>query len=342
MFFASDNGGPAHPKIMTRLAEDNAGYAMPYGNDPAMNEVREHVRALFNAPEAAVYLVATGTAANALALATYTQPFQSIYCSPVAHIEEDECGAPEFYTGGAKLVHVPGSDKMTPKALGHSIASTAQGVVHGVQKGPVSITQVTEKGGVYSLEDLAALTQTAKDAECPIHMDGARFANAVAALGTTARDMAQDVDVLCFGGTKNGCLGVEAVIFFDHAKAWEFELRRKRGGHLFSKHRHLSAQMAAYLKNDLWLKMATAANENAANLKEGLERKGARFDHPVEANMIFASLPRAAHQAALRGGARYYVMAALEGDDPAEMLPARFVCDWSITHDAIAQFIDLL
>lgn len=341
MFFASDNGGPAHPKIMERLARVNDGHAMPYGADTTMDAVRDRLRDLFKAPEAAVYLVATGTAANALALATMAQPFQTIYCTPVAHIEEDECGAPEFYTGGAKLTHVPGPDKMDAATLDATINATAQGVVHGVQRGPVSLTQVTEKGGVYALDTLSQLMQVAKRHGCGVHMDGARFANAVAALETDAKRMAEGVDVLCFGGTKNGCLGVEAVIFFNPDLAWEFELRRKRGGHLFSKHRYLSAQMAAYLEDDLWLTMAQQANANARALAIGLTDAGARFDHPPEANMIFASLPRRTHKRLLDAGARYYVMGDLTGPDPDAMLPARFVCDWSLPATDIDHFLSL-
>ena len=344
MFFASDNGGPVHPKIMARLAADNEGHAMPYGNDPGMDEVRERVRDMFGTPDAAVYLVATGTAANALALTSYTQPFQTIYCTPMAHIACDECGAPEFYSGGGKLTLVPGTDKMSAEALRAAIEGTAQGVVHGVQRGPVSITQVTENGGVYDLSQIEALTAVAKSMDCPVHMDGARFANAVAASNLTPAQMsvAADVDVLCFGGTKNGCLGVEAVIFFDPEKAWEFELRRKRGAHLFSKHRYLSAQMAAYLTDDLWLEMARTANSNAQHLAQGLSDRGAQIQGSVEANMIFASLPRKTHQKLQATGARYYVMQGpLETGDPQEHLLARFVCDWSLSAANIDQFLAL-
>lgn len=344
MFFASDNGGPVHPKIMARLAEDGTGHAMPYGNDPTMDEVRERIRACLQAPEAAVYLVATGTAANALALACYTQPFQTIYCTPMAHIHCDECAAPEFYAGGAKLTLVPGTDKMTPDALGAALGATAEGVVHGVQRGPVSITQVTENGGVYTLAQVEALAQTAKAAHAPVHMDGARFANAVAASNTTPDQMSwrAGVDVLCFGGTKNGCMGVEAVVFFDPEKAWEFELRRKRGGHLFSKHRYLASQMAAYLTDDLWLEMARGANDKAARLAEGLEAQGGRLVHPVEANMIFAELPRETHRRLKAAGAQYYVKGALDAGDPNALLTARLVCDWSVEDDAIDAFLAMI
>lgn len=343
MFFASDNAGPVHPQIMARLATGNAGFAMPYGADPIMDEVRGAIRDIFEAPEAAVYLVATGTAANALGLACYTQPWQTIFCTAVSHIEEDECNAPEFYTGAAKLTLVHGGDKMTPEALREAVEATGAKGVHGAQRGPVSITQVTERGGVYSLDALGALCGVAKDYGLPVHLDGARFANALVALGCSAAEMTwkAGVDVVSFGGTKNGCMGVEAVVFFDPDKAWEFELRRKRGAHLFSKHRYLSAQMAGYLQDGLWLDLAGQANGHAARLAAGLEAKGAQMMHPVEANMIFCTLPRAAHQRLMDGGAKYYVMGAMEGD-PNEAVPCRLVCDWSVGEAGVDAFLDLL
>jgi threonine aldolase len=345
MFFASDNAGPVHPQVMDALRDANDGHAMPYGADALMDEVRDRLRGIFEAPEAAVYLVATGTAANALALATLSQPWQTIFCSPVAHIHEDECNAPEFYAGGAKLTLVPGGDKMTADALRAAIAGEETRGVHGPQRGPVSITQVTERGGVYSLEALQALTAVAAEFGLPVHLDGARFANALVALDCSAADMTwrAGVDAVSFGGTKNGLMGVEAVIFFDPAKAWEFELRRKRGAHLFSKHRYLSAQMAGYLRDDLWLDSARKANAHAARLAQGLERAGAEFLHAPEANMIFARFPRAAHKRLHEAGAKYYVWeGTLEGDDPHEMLAARLVCDWSIGADQIDRFLEIL
>jgi threonine aldolase len=346
MFFASDNSGPVHPQVLAALSESNAGYAMAYGADALMDEVRERVRDVFEAPEAAVYLVATGTAANSLALATLMQPWQTVFCSPVAHIHEDECNAPEFYSGGAKLTLVPGSDKMSPKALQATIAKEETRGVHGPQRGPVSITQVTERGSVYSLAELRALASVAHEHGLPVHLDGARFANAQAALECSAADMTwkAGVDAVSFGGTKNGLMGVEAVIFFDPDKAWEFELRRKRGAHLFSKHRYLSAQMAAYLRDDLWLTSARAANANCARLAEGLRAAGAEFLHSPDANMIFAAFPRAAHRRLHDAGAMYHIWdgGVLDGADPDEMIAARLVCDWSIGQDQIDRFLALI
>lgn len=343
MFFKSDNTSPVHPQIMAHLAEANTGYALPYGEDTLTKEVTARLREIFEAPDAAIYFVATGTAANALALASYCQPWHTIFCSPMAHIQEDECNAPEFYSSGAKLTLVPGGDKMTPEALDRAITMTGTRGVHGAQRGAVSITQVTELGGVYSLDALRALTEVAQAHKVPVHLDGARFANAITALGCTAAEMTwkSGVDVVSFGGTKNGCMGVEAVVFFDPDKAWEFELRRKRGAHLFSKHRYLSAQMAGYLENDLWLELAAAANGNASYLAAGLKAAGITLAHPVEANMLFMTAPRACHQKLFEAGAKYYMWEGeIFGEDPEELLTARLVCDWSMSKETVDQFIN--
>ncbi len=345
MNFASDNTGPVHPKVIEAIGRANEGYAMPYGVDPLMDEVRARIRDLFEAPEAAVFLVATGTAANALCLATLAQPWQTVFCSRVAHVHEDECGAPEFYTGGSKLTlvdHVGG--KMLPDALRAAIAGEETRGVHGPQRGPVTITQVTEKGAVHTLDEIRVLTGIAREYGLPVHMDGARFANAIAALGCTPAEMTwkAGVDAVSFGGTKNGLMGVEAVIFFDPSRAWEFELRRKRGAHLFSKHRYLSSQMAAYLSDGLWLEMARSANAATARLVRGMKQMPhVRFLGEPEANIIFAEWPRALHRDLIAAGARYYPSGDLDGPDDA-MLTARLVTDWSATEDSVDRFLALL
>ncbi|RFP88808.1 low specificity L-threonine aldolase [Rhodobacteraceae bacterium 63075] len=345
MFFASDNGGPMLPEVMTALTRANEAFAMPYGADPIMEEVRASLRALFEAPGAAVYLVATGTAANSLALATICQPFETVFCSPTAHIHEDECNAPEFYTGGAKLTIAGTEDKMTPEALRTAIAGQQTRAVHGPQRGPVSITQVTERGAVYSLDELRGLTDVAKSFGLKVHLDGARFANAQVALGCTPAEMTwkAGVDVVSFGATKNGCAGVEAVIFFDPEKAWEFELRRKRGGHLFSKHRFLSAQMQGYLEGDAWLRAAEAANARGAQMAKGLRAmEAAEIVNTPDANILFARLPRAAHQRLHAAGAQYYVMGGdVETGDPDEPLLCRLVCGWNVSKADVARFLEL-
>ena len=344
MFFASDNTGPVHPNVLAALTRANEGYAMGYGADALMDRVRDRIRALFEAPEAAVYLVATGTAANSLALATLANPWDTIFCTPVAHIQEDECNAPEFYAGGAKLTLVGTGDRMTPKALRAAIEGEETRGVHGPQRGPVSITQVTERGSVHTLDELAALTAAAREYGLKVHLDGARFANALVALGCSPAEMTwkAGVDAVSFGGTKNGLMGAEAVVFFDPAQAWEFELRRKRGAHLFSKHRYLSAQMDAYLEDGLWLEMAEQANDNCTRLAAGLHDAGAEFLNLPQANMIFAALPRRVHQRLKAEGAMYYLQdGPLETGDGGEMLGCRLVCDWSISSEQIDRFVEL-
>ncbi|OUS20584.1 low specificity L-threonine aldolase [Rhodobacterales bacterium 59_46_T64] len=346
MFFASDNAGPVHPSVMDALARGNTGYAVSYGADTVMDDVRTRLRDVFEAPDAAIYLVPTGTAANSLALATLAEPWQTVFCSSVAHIHEDECNAPEFYMGGAKLTLVGQSDKMSANELRAAVATEETRGVHGPQRGPVSITQVTERGTLYSLDEIRALCDVAKDYALPVHLDGARFANALVALGCTPAEMTwkAGVDAVSFGGTKNGLMGVEAVIFFDPAKAWEFELRRKRGAHLFSKHRYLSLQMQAYLTDDLWLTSARQTNENAAYLVAGLrDIDGVTFVHEPQANMVFCAFSRAAHQRLHDAGAAYYVWSgSLEGEDPDEALEARLVCDWALERSQIDAFLDIL
>lgn len=348
MYFASDNNAPVPSQVFEALARANTGYAPAYGNDALTGRVVAHIREIFEAPEAAVYLVATGTAANALALACFCPPWSAVYCHRDSHIETDECGAPEFFTGGAKLVLLDGEHgRVTPDTLESKLASAQHVGVHNVQRGVLSLTNTTEAGTVYGAADVAALTAVARRHGIPSHMDGARFANALVAAGCTPAELTwkAGVDVLSFGGTKNGLLGVEAVVIFDPARAWEFELRRKRGGHLFSKHRYLAAQMEAYLDDDLWLSLAARANVAGARLAEGLGTvSGVHIEHPVEANMLFASFPRAAHRRAREAGASYYLTtrnATLDGPDDTA-LGARLVCSWNTTEADIDQFIALL
>ena len=345
MFFASDNAGPALPQVMQAMAEANAGYMPSYGNDPIMERVRDRLREIFEAPQAVVHLVATGTAANALSLACLAKPWQTVFCSPVAHIHEDECNAPEFYMGGTKLTLVGSGDKMTPAALTAAMAAEETRGVHGPQRGPVSITQATERGQVYTVDEIAALAAVAQGFGQRVHLDGARFANALVALGCTPAEMTwkAGVDAVSFGGTKNGCAGVEAVILFDPALSWEFELRRKRGAHLFSKHRYLSAQMEAYLTGDLWLDTARRANDNCARLVAGLtELPGVRLAHPPQVNMVFAEMPRAMHERLHAAGAVYYPWGAADPDaGPDTPQLCRLVCDWSIEAAQIDRFIDI-
>ena len=340
MFFASDNAGPVPQQVLDQMVSANSGYLPSYGADPQMEQVTRLVREKFEAPDAALYLVGTGTAANALALSTLSQPWETVFCSPVSHIHEDECNAPEFYMGGGKLTLVGDIDKITPEALIKSIEGEENRGVHGPQRGPVSITQITEKGHSYSVEEVQAISNVAKTYGLALHMDGARFTNAIVARNASPADMTwrAGVDALSFGGTKNGLMGVEGVIFFDPKHTWEFELRRKRGAHLFSKHRYLSAQMLAYLTDDLWLDLARRANGNFARLKAGLETiPDVQLRGNPDGNMTFFDMPRALHKRAEAAGAVYY-WDDVEGPMD-QMIMGRLVCDWSITHDMIDQFI---
>ncbi len=345
MRFASDNSGPVHPRVMDALAAANEGWAMPYGNEDLTRKAANAVRDVFEAPEAAVYFVATGTAANALLLSVLTQPYQTVFCTAQAHIHEDECNAPEFYTGGAKLTLVPSENALMDRAdLERAVTALEGDNVHGPQPGCLSLTQVTERGTLYTLDQLRGLTEVAKSHGMPVHLDGARLANAVAMMDVSPADMTwrAGVDAVSFGGTKNGLMGVEAAVIFDPAKAWEFELRRKRGGHLFSKNRYLAAQMAAYLKDNLWLDMARAANAAGQKLAGELRQiPGVTFEYEPQANMLYPVFPRAAHRRLHDAGAAYYVDGNLDGPDD-EPIASRLVTDWSCPEAHIAEFVDLL
>ncbi|WP_340109553.1 threonine aldolase family protein [Pikeienuella sp. HZG-20] len=343
MWFTSDNAAGAAPGVIEAMTRASEGPAMAYGDDAQTDRASDMIRELFEAPAAAVRFVATGTAANALALATLTPPWTAIWCHDHAHIEEDECGAPEFYTGGAKLVKVGGAHgRMDRDALRAALGVAEGASIHNVQKGALSLTQATEAGTVYSAADLAALAGAAKAAGVPVHLDGTRFANAIAATGASPAEMSWKigVDILCLGFTKNGAPAAEAVVMFDESRVREFDLRRKRGGHLFSKMRFITAQVEAMLEGGAWLRFAAHANAMAARLAEGLAGlPGVRILHPVEANLVFVELPRAAHEAALAKGAAYH-------NWPAEGRPdhvgARLVASYATREEDVDRLIAAL
>ncbi|MBS0565127.1 MAG: low specificity L-threonine aldolase [Proteobacteria bacterium] len=348
MEFASDNTSGAAPEVLAALVAVNEGYAPSYGIDDHMARVTALVREAFEAPAASVHLVATGTAANALSAALLCPQWGAIYCHAEAHIEADECGAPEFFIGGGRTAPIAGDHgKITPGGLRARMALTPQGGVHHIQHGMLSLTNLTEAGTLYRPGEVASLAAVARGEGMKVHMDGSRLSNALAASGAAPADMTwrAGVDVLSLGATKNGCLGVEAVVIFDPAKAWEFELRRKRAGHLFSKHRFLAAQMAAYLEDGLWLRLATQANRMAARLAEGLaDLPGGSLVHPCQGNIVFASFARGLHRRATEAGAHYYLWPfdqTLDGPDDAP-LSARFVCSWSTTGADVDRLLDLL
>ena len=294
MHFSSDNATGVAPEIMAALAEANAGPAMAYGNDEITARAEAALADLFEC-ELVAFPVATGTAANALALSVLTPPYGLVYCHRHAHIEEDECGAPELFSGGAKLHLLEGPHaRFDADTLAEALAAAGPGVEHHPQPAAVSLTQASEAGTVYSLEETAAIAEVAHGHGLHVHMDGARFANAVAHLGCTPAEASwrAGVDVLSFGATKNGAMAAEAVLFFKPELAADFRYRRKRGGHLFSKMRFISAQLLAYLEGDLWLTNARHANAMARRLSDGLAAlPGVSIRHATEANMVFAEVP---------------------------------------------------
>lgn len=344
MNFASDNAWGAHPAVLAALAEANDGPMMGYGADPVTARAEAAMRDLFEAPDAVVRFVATGTAANALACAQICPPYGRLYCHEDAHIETSECGAPEFFAGGAKLVTLPGPDgKLAPDTLAEAIRRGAGGGLNGGRNGAVSITNATEWGTVYPPSELAALARVAHAAGLPLHLDGARFANAVAFLGCAPADLGgrAGVDVLCFGGTKNGAMAAEAVIFFDPARAEGFDYRRKQSGHVHSKQRYLAAQMLALATDGLWLDLGTRANALAARLAESVRAAGGELLAPVQSNAVFAEIPAEAHARAQAAGAVYH----LWPDKSAEALdpvPIRLVTAWNTPEPEVARFCALL
>jgi len=292
--FGSDNVTPACDAIIQAVNAANAGTVASYGGDDLTARLQSRASEVFER-EVAIYPVATGTAANSLALSQIAAPFGAIYCYEAAHIVTDECGAPEFFTGGAKLIGLPAPDgKISPSQLSHALNLADEMGVHHVKPAAISVTQATEWGTVYTNEELAAVGALAKERGLRLHMDGARFANALVHLqcSPAAATWRCGVDVLSLGATKNGALCAEAVVFFEPELAADFERRRKRAGHLWSKMRFLSAQLLAYLSDDVWLDNARHANTMAEALAQGLRTTpGARVLHPVHANEIFVELP---------------------------------------------------
>jgi threonine aldolase len=308
MNFLSDNAYGAWPEIVEAVAAAAAGPAPSYGADALTAKVGDRLEQIF-ARRVITFPVISGTAANALALATLCPPHGAVFCHVEAHIAVDECGAPEFFTHGAKLIGIEGTHgKITPAALATALSHHLKGFVHHAQPAVLSLTQSTELGTVYTPDEIAALSRLAHEHGMKVHMDGARFANALAYLGVSpaAATWQAGVDVLSFGATKNGAMAAEAVVFFDPADARDFEYRRKKGGHLVSKMRFVSAQLDAYLTGDRWLARASHANRLAERLAAGLNGIGVELAHPVEANAVFARLPDALAARLREGGAEFY------------------------------------
>jgi threonine aldolase len=335
MNFASDNVTGIAPEILAAIAAANDGAAASYGDDPITLRVEARMAEIFE-HEVAVFPVATGTAANALSLAALTPPWGAVFCHEQSHIVVDEANAPEFFSAGAKLVPLAGADGKLSAETIERLLPGGLGVVHHSQPAAVSLTQASECGTVYRPAEVAAIAAIAHRHGLAVHMDGARFGNALAYLGCSPAEITwrAGVDALSFGATKNGALAAEAIVFFDPAKAQSLAFRRKRAGHLFSKMRFLSAQLDAYLADGLWLRQATHANAMAARLARGLAQlPESRLRHPVEANELFIELPEPVIAGLLDAGFKFY---RWDGPDSTCI---RLVTAWNTAAEAVDALI---
>ncbi len=340
MNFASDNWAGAAPEIIDAITRANDGPAPAYGGDELTRRVEARFCEIFER-DCKVYFVATGGAANGLALSVMTPPYGMIVCHEESHIQMDECAGPEFFTGGAKLLPVAGpAGKLTPQAVTKALKGFPERPPHGAPASVLSLTQATECGAVYSADELKALCDTAHQAGLKVHLDGARFANAVAATGASPAALSCDagIEVLCVGGTKNGCLAAEAIVFFDPDQAQDFEFRRKRAGHLWSKMRFIAAQFDAYLKDGLWLRLATHANARARELSLGLSTiDGVEVSYPTEINEVFVTFPDGAAEKLKEQGAEFYPW--VTPGDPAAGRMNRLITSFRTSAEDVQQFL---
>ena len=326
--FASDNYAGICPEALQALLSANNGHASAYGDDDWTRRVSDRLRELF-ATDCDVYFVFNGTAANSLALASLCQSYHSVICHELAHVATDECGGPEFFSNGSKLLSAKGENgKLTPDAILEVIERRSD--IHYPKPRVVTLTQVTEVGTLYRTDEVAAIAELAHSKGLRVHMDGARFANAIAALGVTPADMTwrAGVDVLCFGGTKMGLPVGEAVVFFDRSLAEDFAYRCKQAGQLASKMRFLSSPWLGILEGDTWLRHARHANDMAQRLSTGLAKiPGASLMFPTEANGVFASLSPAVQDGLRERGWRFYSFIGAGG--------SRFMCAWDTTPERV-------
>jgi threonine aldolase len=334
--FRSDNTAGVLPEIMTALQAANEATQPSYGADAISARLTARMSDLFER-KVAVFPVATGSAANALALSALTPPWGSVYCHRLAHVDVDETNGPEFFSGGAKLRLLDGADaRIDVEDFEGALRLAASGGVHNPQPAAVSVTQISELGAAYRPDHVRAIAEAAKRRGLRVHMDGARFANAVAFLGTTPAEITwkAGVDVLSFGATKGGAMGAEAIVAFDEGLASELAFRRKRAGHLFSKMRFVAAQLDAYVADGLWLKAARHANARAAELGRGLAQvPGIKLVAPVEGNIVFAKLSRAMTEGLQNDAFNFY-----DGEGGAKDA-ARFVCSFRTTPEDVAALI---
>src|SRR6201996_6145734 len=334
MRFYSDNTATAAPEILAAISEANQGRTLGYGNDSWTQRLDE-VLGKFFGTQVRSFAVATGTAANSLSLATLSPPWGAIYAHEEAHIGVDECGAPQFFTGGAQLVSLLGENaKLTPEVVRAAVDKHPANV-HRVQPAVVSLSQATELGTAYRPEELSALSKFARERGLKIQMDGARFANAVTFLGCHPGDVTwrAGVDVLSFGATKNGALAAEAVVFFNLDLVKDFEFRRKRAGHLLSKSRFVAAQLLAYVETGVWQRNARRANELAQRIGRAA---GATLLHPVEANEVFVRIGEPRKAALRAAGFEFYDWGSKDSGE------ARFVVSWDQPEEEVSALVAAL
>ena len=331
--FASDNYSGVCPEAWAALTEANAGHEPGYGNDTWTRHASDLIRDIFET-KCEVFFVFNGTAANSLALASLCQSYHSVLCHELAHIETAECGAPEFFANGSKILLLPGTDaRIDPAGIARAVNKRSD--IHYPKPRVLSLTQATELGTVYSPAELQTLAETARRHGLRLHMDGARFANAVAALKVAPADLTwrAGVDVLCFGGTKNGLAVGEAVVFFNLEAAREFDYRCKQGGQLASKMRFLSAPWTGVLQDGAWLRHAQQANAMAQRLEAGLRGlTGVEIAHAVQTNVVFARLPGPAVKAMHEEGWKFYTHVGGAGE-------GRLMCSWDTKSEDVDAFV---
>lgn len=345
MIFTSDNVVGASPKVLEALVKANGGALPSYGNDPITKRVEAAISEIFERP-VTTFLVATGTAANALAISAMVPPYAALMCHEESHAIDDECGAPEMFMGGGKLVGIPGvGARVSAQAIRDHLANEPGGTNHPPFRG-LSFSQASECGMVHRPAEIAEIAEVAHAAGMKVHMDGARFANALLTLGCSPAEMTwkAGVDCLSFGGTKNGCLMAEAVVFFDSALAADFQYRRKRAGQTVSKGRLLSSQFEAYLEGGHWLDLAARANGAATRLSQGLAAlPGVRLAWPTEANEVFVILGQPMIAALRAAGGQFYEWTGKSlpqgttlgaGEDVV-----RLVCSFVTTDEEVDRFV---
>ncbi|RCS23919.1 low specificity L-threonine aldolase [Phyllobacterium salinisoli] len=348
MNFASDNWAGAHPRIAESLTRHAGGFAASYGASELDRIVEKRFNEMFER-EVAVFFVGTGTAANSLALASVNRPGGVSFCHREAHAIEDECGAPEYFTGGARLHPVDGAlGRIDPVNLKRELKRFNPAFIHAGQPMAVSITQATEVGTLYSLAEIARISAVCREHGLPLHLDGARFANALVSLGVSPADMTwrQGVDIVSFGGTKNGCWCAEALVFMDPSHARDLPFIRKRAAQLFSKTRFIAAQFDAYLDGGLWLELATHANAMATRLAGHIRTsERIRLAWSPQANEVFAIMKKSVSEKLQQQGAVFYEWnpphSEMNRVEEGEVF-ARFVTSFSTSDDEVDQLGDLI